>query len=138
MTSTLLRASLPATTTTTLIDHAHRHGIRVWWRHLQGRDGQWSCVHQWIWLRPDRTDAETRSILAHELEHAALGHAGPQPAWAEARAWRHAARLLITDDFYAAAETEHGPHPGALAVALDVTQDLITAYQALLRVRPAA
>lgn len=85
-------------------------------------------MHQWIWLRPDLTDAETRSILAHKLGHAALGHAGPQPAWAEARAWRHAARLLITDDFYAAAEAEHGPHAGALAVTLDVTQDVITAY----------
>ena len=95
-------------------------------------------MRQSIWLRPDLTDAETRSILAHELGHAPLAHAGPQPAWAEARAWRHAARLLVTDDVYAAAEAEHGPHFGALAVALDVTRDVITAYQALLRVRPAA
>lgn len=131
MTMTSPLAPSPATTED-LINDAHRRGIRVWWRPLPGRDGAWSQRHRSIWLDPRLTAAETRSLLAHELGHAALGHDGPQSRAAECRTWRHAARRLITDDEYAVAEDECGPHPGALAAALDVTREIVTAYQEAL------
>ena len=85
--------------------------------------------HRSIWLRPGLTDIEARSLLAHELGHAAYGDEGAQLWAGEARAWRYAAWLLIDDDYYAEAERVYGPHIGGLALALDVTPEVITAYQ---------
>lgn len=115
-----------------LIDYAHSEGIRVWWRRLPGRDGQWSAEHQSIWISPDLTAAEARSVLAHELGHAALGHDGPQPSRHEAQAWRWAVRVLIHPDAYRAAEALHGPCLVAIAEELGVTPHVVTTYQGTL------
>lgn len=131
MTSTLQRATSPDLTS--LVDHAHRAGVRVWWRQMPGRDAAWSAPHRSIWLRPDLTGSEARSLLAHELGHAYYGDSGPQPPRIERRAWRYAALLLINGDDYAAAEREHGPHAGALADALDVTVEVVQAFQKIMR-----
>ncbi len=123
--------------TLTLIDHAHSQGIRVWWRRLDGRGGQWSARHSCIWLDPSLTDREARSLLAHELGHAHYGDTGPQPPHIEARAWRWAAGLLISRAEYALAERIHEQDTAAIADALDVTVEVIHAYHATLTRRSA-
>lgn len=130
MTTTSPQATSPATLQ--LIDHAHAEGIRVWWRHT-GRCGTWSERHRCIWLDPALTDREARSVLAHELGHAHYGDRGPQPPHIEARAWRWAADLLITRAEYALAEHIHGQDTAAIADALDVTLEVVDAYQTTLR-----
>lgn len=79
----------------------------------------------------------TRSVLAHELGHAALGHVpAPTPAiraQQERQADEWAASQLITPRAYAEAEAVRGPHLASLAFELEVTIELVTAYQRLLR-----
>ncbi|WP_420868998.1 ImmA/IrrE family metallo-endopeptidase [Dermabacter hominis] len=116
---------------TTLITTAHNLGLRVWWTDQQ--HAYYSQRHQSIWLPRNLTNAETRSLLAHEIAHAIHGDRGPQPPHIEARAWRTAARLLISETEYRAAELLHGPNVGSLAEALDVTREVIHAYQDTLR-----
>lgn len=90
-----------------------------------------------IRLDPGLSARTARSVLAHELGHAALGHvpsSNPSVrARQERRADEWAARTLITPRAYAQAEQARGPHPASLAFDLDVTVELVTAYQRLLR-----
>ena len=123
-------------TTTSLVDHAHALGIRVWWTGPPGQ-GRWSQQHRSIWLDGTLTCRRAKSLLAHELGHAFYGDDGPQPEHLERRAWRYAAWLLLTDRAYAHAERLYGHRAGALADALDVTDDVIHAYRDL-RARSAA
>lgn len=116
-----------------LVDQAHQHGIRVWWSHLPDRDAAWSAPHRSIWLRPDLTSRESRSLLAHELGHAYYGDEGPQPVTAERRAWRYAAQLLVDGHDYSDAENCHGAHLGALSEALDVSTEVVQGFQDLLQ-----
>lgn len=133
MTTSSLRAPSLARTTTSLIDHAHQLGIRVWSRrHTQGR-AHWSAKHRSIWLDPSLTEVEARSLLAHELGHAFYGDDGPQPGHIEARAWRFAAELLIPIDGYVEAELLHGQDRALIADYLGVTREVIDAHQSILR-----
>lgn len=79
------------------------------------------------------TGPQARSVLAHELSHASHGDTPPADpatrARQERRADADAARMLITPQAYAAAEQLVGPHPGALAVELDVARWVIDAWQ---------
>ncbi len=90
-----------------------------------------------IRLNPGMSARTTRSVLAHEIAHARLGH---QPTKRpldrerqEQRANEWAARLLITPQAYAAAEALRGPHLASLAFELGVTIELVSAFQRLLR-----
>lgn len=134
MTTTSPRALSPVPTTNQLIDQATNAGLKVCWTpptyHRQAAYGHAAGT---IWLRRDLTDAEARSLLAHELGHHHYGDHGPQPPDVEARAWRYAARLLIPESTYALAEVQHGHHVPALAEALHVTAEAIQAYQSILR-----
>lgn len=90
-----------------------------------------------IRLSPGMTRRTTRSVLAHELGHAQLGHI-PTPsatirAQQERRADEWAARRLISPLAYAEAEKLRGPHLASLAFELEVTVELVTAFQRLLR-----
>lgn len=124
----------PAPTTDQLIDTATSHGIRVCWAPpTYTRQAAYAHAVDTIWLRRDLTDAEARSLLAHELGHRYYGDQGPQPPPIEARAWRYAARTLISDWVYADAEQQHGPSVPALAESLHVTAEVVTAYQSILR-----
>ncbi len=89
-----------------------------------------------IRLSPGMSRRTTRSVFAHELGHAALGH-GPtshplidRRQERQADAW--AARLLISPQDYAAAEARRGAHLASLAFDLDVTVELVAAYRRLL------
>ncbi|WP_264298771.1 ImmA/IrrE family metallo-endopeptidase [Brachybacterium tyrofermentans] len=130
--------SLPDTSPdlTRLVEHAHESGIRVWWRHLDDCDGAWSAPHRSIWMRPDLTSRESRSLLAHELGHAYYGDSGPQSSAAESRAWRYAAWLLIDGHAYSDAEHTMGPHLGGLAEALDVTTSVVEGFRSLIGSAP--
>ncbi|QNA93159.1 MULTISPECIES: ImmA/IrrE family metallo-endopeptidase [unclassified Microbacterium] len=90
-----------------------------------------------IRLSPGMSVRTTRSVLAHELGHAHLGHV-PTPVAAvrshqERQADEWAARQLISARAYAEAEELRGPHLASLAFELGVTIELVTAYQRLLR-----
>lgn len=90
-----------------------------------------------IRLSPGMSVRTTRSVLAHELGHAALGHVpAPTPAiraQQERQADEWASSQLITPRAYAEAEAVRGPHLASLAFELEVTIELVTAYQRLLR-----
>lgn len=137
MNGTWPRATSPATHE--MIDLAHQHGIRVWWRDLaDGRRGHWSAKHRAVWLSPDLTDREARSLLAHELAHAHYEDSGPQPPHLEARAWRAAAALLIDPAAYIVAERIHEGDLAAIADDLDVTLEVIHGYHALITLERSA
>lgn len=90
-----------------------------------------------IRLDPHMSARTARSVLAHELGHAALGHTvTTDPVRRhrqERRADEWAARLLITPAAYAAAEALRGAHRASLAFELGVTIELVAAYQRLLQ-----
>ena len=71
--------------------------------------------------------------LMHEMEHARRGDEGPQPRSVEARIDRAVAHRLISVGDYRAAEAAVGPHPGAIAVALDLPRWVVDAYRSALR-----
>ena len=89
------------------------------------------------WVRPTRTifmqyglDARWETwALAHELVHALHGDDGCQPAHIEHARDSEAARMLITDAAYAAAEHEVGPDPRAVAKALDLPVEAVHAWR---------
>jgi Zn-dependent peptidase ImmA (M78 family) len=90
-----------------------------------------------IRLSPGMRVRTARSVLAHELGHAHLGH-GPAPtpairAHQERQADEWAASRLISARAYAEAELIRGPHLASLAFELNVTIELVLAYQRLLR-----
>lgn len=111
------------------------HGLRV--IESRGRTpGGFDPHSRTIRIAPGMSERTTRSVLAHELAHAVLGHL-PRTSritreGQELRADEWAARLLITPAAYAAAEATRGPHPSSLAFELDVTVELVFAFQRLL------
>lgn len=69
-----------------------------------------------------------RSMIAHELGHAAYGHT-VSDAKAERQADEYAARLLITEGDYRRAETMFGQDVDTLAYELNVTPSLVIAWR---------
>ncbi|MBP3978896.1 ImmA/IrrE family metallo-endopeptidase [Microbacterium sp. BLY] len=98
--------------------------------------GGFQPVTRTIRLAPGMSRRTTRSILAHELGHAHLGHQPTREAALRARQERQAdewaAARLITPTAYAAAEQLRGPHPPSIAFELDVTIEVVLAFQRLL------
>lgn len=90
-----------------------------------------------IRLDPGMSARTRRSVLAHELGHAALGHSVTTHDSLRRRQERQAdewaARLLITPAAYAAAEALQGTHHASLAFELGVTVELVVAFQSLLQ-----
>ncbi|QHO91962.1 ImmA/IrrE family metallo-endopeptidase [Actinomyces sp. 432] len=110
-------------------------GVAVRWLPLAGT-GWRGCYHQptrTIYLRAGMSDRLAVATLMHELEHAARGDDGHQGRAVEARIDRAVACRLITPSEYRAAEALVGPHPGALAVELDVPRWVVDAYRTTLR-----
>lgn len=106
-------------------------GLRVKFRDLGRRHGE---LHHsgLIYINHRRTLLRQRVTLAHELGHYHHGH-----DWSrehdrvrdEREADQYAARLLITPDAYADAESHVGEHLGALARELGVTRRLVELRQ---------
>lgn len=109
-------------------------GVEVVW-HRHGPKGLWNPGPRMITLREGMGWRKERSTLAHELGHAIHNDLPTTDrrlhARQEDRADAFAVRLLITPDEYAAAEAIHGPHTGALAVELGITNHLIGAARRL-------
>lgn len=119
-----------------LLRLAEEHSVRVVERTGETRGG-FDPTTRTIRVQPGMSARTTRSVLAHELAHAALGHApATSPAvreQQERQADEWAARLLISPRAYAQAEELRGPHLASLAFELDVTIELVVAYQRRLQ-----
>lgn len=109
---------------------AELFGVRV--GETNNLDPEWNGMYlhdrRLILIRKGLDYWKRRSILAHELGHAFHRdehHGDPR---LELRADQYAARLLISEDAYRAAEHLHGPHPGAIAHELGVTPDVVTTW----------
>lgn len=116
-----------------LLAEAHAQGLRVAWRDLGRRAGEFHSSGL-ILLNPRRTETVQRVTLAHELGHAHYGHAWTddprEHASRERLADRYAAHLLISPARYAAAERLVGPHAGAIARELEVTAAVVETWRA--------
>lgn len=120
----------------TLLRLAEEHGVRVVERPGATRGG-FDPSSRTIRLTPGMSARTTRSVLAHELGHVILGHVpSPVPAvrrQQERQADEWAAGRLITAQAYAQAEDTRGPHLASLAFELDVTIELVLAFQRRLQ-----
>lgn len=120
----------------TLLRLAEEHGVRIVERVGPTRGG-FEPSSRTIRLSPGMSARTTRSVLAHELGHVSLGHIpSTVPAvrrQQERQADEWAACRLITTPAYAQAEEARGPHLASLAFELDVTIELVLAYQRRLR-----
>lgn len=116
-----------------LMNRATAGGVRVTWTDLRGRSGRYDDDQREILLDLCLTEYQTRSVMAHELSHAAWRD---QPTECpveherrERRADAEAARTLIEPAEYAAAERIHGAHPGGIAAELGVCRWVVEAFQ---------
>lgn len=113
-------------------------GIRIEYAALPpDRDGEYRHKHRVIRLRRGMAARLHRSVLAHELAHAAFGDVpsrlGPVMAKQERRAEEWAALRLIHLDDYRHAEAVHDGHTGAIAYDLGVVRSIVEAYQRVLQ-----
>ena len=120
-----------------LLDLAATLGVKIEYTRLPAdRDGVYDHDVRRIRLRRGMSARHHRSVLAHELGHAAFGDTptrfGPVHAKQERRAEEWAALRLIDLDDYRHLETVHGGHAGAIAVDLDVMRSTVLAFQGLL------
>lgn len=100
------------------------------------RDGEYLHRRRLIRLQRGMPHRLRRSVLAHECAHAVFGDEpsrfGPRAAKQERRADEWAALRLIDVDEYKTAERIHTGHIDAIALELDVTADLVEAFQRIL------
>lgn len=119
-----------------LLRLAEEHGVHIVERSGATRGG-FDPSTRTIRLTPGMSARTTRSVLAHELGHVVLGHAPTtvptNRRQQERQADEWAACRLITAPAYAQAEETRGPHLASLAFELDVTIELVLAYQRRLR-----
>ena len=120
-----------------LEDLAKQAGVTIEYGRIpHGRDGDYAHDRQLIRLRPGMSARLHRSVLAHELGHAAFADVpsqfGPVHAKQERRAEEWAALVLINIDDYRHLEQIHHGHAGAIAVDLGVMRSIVLAYQGLL------
>lgn len=120
-----------------LADLADALGVRIEYARLPAdRDGEYIHVRKLIRLRRGMHARHHRSVLAHELGHAAFGDMptkfGPVHAKQERRAEEWAALRLIDVDAYRLVEQLHGGHAGAMAVDLGVMRTTVMAFRGLL------
>lgn len=116
-----------------LLQLADEVGVRVMWRDLGRRRGEYRHGPRLITINPRMSGVLQRSTLAHEL-----GHAHHGDTWSddprvlderERRANAFAARLLIDPVEYALAERLVGEHAGAIARELNVARYVVDAWR---------
>lgn len=111
---------------------AATHGITIT-THTGGEKGRWWSTTRTISIRRDLGWINARCTLAHELGHALNNHDSTATGWlhtrqeGEADAW--AANVLINPTEYKNAELIYGPHPGAIAQELGVTNHLVAVWR---------
>lgn len=100
--------------------------IQVLYRPLRASNGMWVPDHRVIFLQPRMRVIHERSILAHELGHAMLGHRDDRPKH-EVMADRIAADNLIDHDelIDLAGWTDDLPK---ICLELQVTMKLLRVY----------
>lgn len=108
------------------------HGITIT-THTGGEKGRWYSNTRTISLRKDLHPTLRYCTLAHELGHALNNHDSRAEAWLRGRQEREAdifaANVLIDPSEYKSAELLYGPHPGAIAQELGVTNHLVAVWQ---------
>ena len=111
---------------------AATHGITIT-THTGGEKGRWYSNTRTISIRRDLGWVNARCTLAHELGHALNNHDSRAEAWLRDRQEREAdifaANVLIDPSEYKSAELLYGPHPGAIAHELGVTNHLVAVWQ---------
>lgn len=117
--------------------HAQLADISIDYASLRpGRDGEYEHASRSIRLRPGMHARLHRSVLAHELGHAAHGHTPARSTIVHAKQERlaeeWAALRLITPDDYRRAERVCEGHPGAMALDLGVMRSIVDTYRSLL------
>lgn len=104
-------------------------------RHNGGKKGWYDHATRTISTRRGMSIQQYRSVLAHELGHAAHGDTptgnGHYDQRQERRADEFAARLLISPIEFEAAATWHQGHLPAIADELEVTKHLLKTWQSL-------
>lgn len=119
-----------------LADLASQAGVAIDYVHLEGRDGEYIHAQRLIRLRPGMSSRLHRSVLAHELAHAAFADVpsqfGPVNAKQERRADEWAALRLIDLADYRHLEHIHQGHAGAIAFDLGVMRSIVEAFQRVL------
>ena len=111
---------------------AATHGITIT-THTGGEKGRWYSNTRTISIRRDLGWVNARCTLAHELGHALNNHDSRAEAWLRDRQEREAdifaANVLIDPSEYKNAELLYGPHPGAIAHELGVTNHLVAVWR---------
>jgi Zn-dependent peptidase ImmA (M78 family) len=107
-------------------EHADRLGIPVVHGRLRADNGMWIPEERVIVLRRGMRRLLERSVLAHEIGHAALGHRDDRPRH-ERQADIFAARHLIDPARLADVAADH-PDPGYWCIELDVTPQILETY----------
>lgn len=113
---------------------AEHMGVRLR-RHTGGPPGWYDHNRRIISTRRGQSIGQYKSVLAHELGHAAHGDTptgnGHYDQRQERRADEYAARLLISPVEFEAAATWHHGHLPAIADELEVTQHLLKTWTIL-------
>ncbi|WP_296103041.1 ImmA/IrrE family metallo-endopeptidase [uncultured Corynebacterium sp.] len=111
---------------------AATHGITIT-THTGGEKGRWYSNTRTISIRRDLGWVNAHCTLAHELGHALNSHDSRVEAWLRGRQEREAdifaANVLIDPSEYKSAELLYGPHPGAIAHELGVTNHLVEVWR---------
>ncbi len=107
-------------------EHADRLGLNVVTGRVRSANGLWVPQERTIILRRGMRRLLERSVLAHEIGHAVLGHADDRPRY-EWQADVFAARRLIHPERLAEV-ARITPDQGQWCVELDVTPHLLTTY----------
>jgi Zn-dependent peptidase ImmA (M78 family) len=107
-------------------EHAARLGITVDYHALRTANGIWIPEERVILLRPRMRVLLERSVLAHEVAHATLGHRTSTPR-AERQADVLAARRLITPERLLEA-ARGSSDQGEWCVDLEVTPHILSTY----------
>ncbi|PPF72607.1 ImmA/IrrE family metallo-endopeptidase [Pseudoclavibacter sp. Z016] len=102
-------------------------GLEVFWRDDMADAGSWHPEQQAISLRSDLTETEVRSVLAHELGHAVLGHVC-DGARAERAADEWAANMLLGAQMVADCAQRWPESPEKWCDELQVTPDILRAW----------
>lgn len=104
-------------------------GINVFWRDDLRNAGNWHPKENAISLRTGLTESETRSVLAHEIGHAVLGHhCDGTRAEREADEW--AANMLLSARMVADCAKRWPESPEKWCDELQVTPDILRAWMA--------